>query len=43
MIYVFGGFLVVTGIKMLLQGEEKLDPEKKPGGAAVSAHNARDS
>jgi tellurite resistance protein TerC len=30
MIYVFGGFLVVTGIKMLLQGEEKLDPEKNP-------------
>jgi len=30
MIYVFGGFLGVTGIKMLLQGEEKLDPEKNP-------------
>ena len=30
MIYVFGGFLVVTGIKMLLQSEEKLDPEKNP-------------
>ena len=30
MMYVFGGFLVVTGIKMYLQGEEKLDPEKNP-------------
>ena len=30
MIYVFGGFLVVTGIKMLLQGDEKIEPEKNP-------------
>ena len=30
MIYVFGGFLVLTGIKMLLQGDEKLEPEKNP-------------
>ena len=30
MIYVFGGFLIVTGIKMLLQGDEKLDPNKNP-------------
>ena len=30
MIYVFGGFLVVTGVKMLLQGDEKLEPEKNP-------------
>ena len=30
MIYVFGGFLVVTGIKMLLQGDEKIAPEKNP-------------
>ena len=30
MMYVFGGFLVVTGIKMYLQGEEKLDPERNP-------------
>jgi tellurite resistance protein TerC len=30
MIYVFGGFLVVTGIKMFLQGDEKLEPEKNP-------------
>jgi tellurite resistance protein TerC len=30
MIYVFGGFLVVTGIKMLLQGHQKLEPEKNP-------------
>ena len=27
MIYVFGAFLVFTGIKMLLQGDEKLKPE----------------
>ena len=30
MIYVFGGFLVVTGIKMYLQGDEKIEPEKNP-------------
>lgn len=30
MIYVFGAFLVFTGIKMLLQGEEKLDPQRNP-------------
>jgi TerC family integral membrane protein len=30
MIYVFGGFLVITGIKMLLQGDEKIEPEKNP-------------
>jgi tellurite resistance protein TerC len=30
MIYVFGGFLIVTGIKMLLQGDRKLDPGKNP-------------
>jgi len=30
MIYVFGGFLVVTGLKMLLQGDEKLEPERNP-------------
>lgn len=30
MIYVFGAFLVVTGIKMLLQGDEKIEPEKNP-------------
>jgi len=28
MIYVFGAFLVITGIKMLLQGNEKIEPEK---------------
>jgi tellurite resistance protein TerC len=27
MIYVFGGILIVTGIKMALGGEEKIDPE----------------
>jgi tellurite resistance protein TerC len=30
MIYVFGAFLTVTGIKMLLQGDEKLEPDKNP-------------
>jgi tellurite resistance protein TerC len=30
MIYIFGGFLIVTGVKMFLQGDEKLDPEKNP-------------
>ena len=30
MIYVFGGFLVVTGVKMYLQGDEKIEPEKNP-------------
>jgi tellurite resistance protein TerC len=30
MIYVFGGFLVFTGVRMLLQREEKLEPEKNP-------------
>jgi len=28
MIYVFGGFLVVTGIRLLFAGEEKIEPEK---------------
>ncbi|HEX2261635.1 MAG TPA: TerC family protein, partial [Candidatus Binatia bacterium] len=30
MIYVFGAFLIVTGIKMLLQGDDKLQPDKNP-------------
>ena len=30
MIYVFGAFLVVTGIKMYLQGDEKIEPERNP-------------
>ena len=30
MIYIFGGFLVITGIKMFLQGDAKLEPEKNP-------------
>lgn len=30
MIYVFGGFLVVTGIKMLFAGDEGVHPEKNP-------------
>ena len=30
MIYLFGGFLVITGIKLLLAGDEQIDPEKNP-------------
>lgn len=30
MIYVFGGILIVTGIKMAFGGEEKIEPEKNP-------------
>jgi tellurite resistance protein TerC len=30
LMYVFGGFLVFTGIKMLVAGDIKLDPEKNP-------------
>jgi tellurite resistance protein TerC len=30
MVYVFGAFLVFTGIKLFLQGDEKLEPEKNP-------------
>lgn len=30
MIYVFGGFLVFTGIKMFFQGDEKIEPDKNP-------------
>jgi tellurite resistance protein TerC len=30
LIYIFGGFLVITGIRMLTSGDEKLEPEKIP-------------
>jgi TerC family integral membrane protein len=30
MIYIFGGILIITGIKMAFGGEEKIDPEKNP-------------
>lgn len=30
MIYVFGAFLVFTGIKMYFQGDEKIEPDKNP-------------
>jgi tellurite resistance protein TerC len=30
MIYIFGGILIITGIKMAFQGEERLDPENNP-------------
>lgn len=29
-IYLFGGFLVITGIKMFFAGDEKIEPEKNP-------------
>ena len=29
-IYIFGGFLIITGIKMLFKGEDKVEPEKNP-------------
>jgi tellurite resistance protein TerC len=30
LIYIFGGFLIVTGIRMVTAGDAKLDPEKNP-------------
>jgi tellurite resistance protein TerC len=30
LIYIFGGFLVYTGIRMLISGDLKIDPEKNP-------------
>ncbi|MGH7783565.1 MAG: TerC family protein, partial [Candidatus Binatia bacterium] len=30
MIYVFGAFLIITGIKMMLQNDAKLEPDKNP-------------
>ena len=30
LIYIFGGFLIYTGIRIATQGEVKLDPEKNP-------------
>jgi tellurite resistance protein TerC len=30
MIYIFGGFLIFTGIKLLFVGDEKIEPEKNP-------------
>src|ERR1044071_5267030 len=29
-IYVFGGILILTGVRMLLQEEERIEPEKNP-------------
>ena len=29
-IYIFGAFLIVTGIRMLFQGDTKIDPDKNP-------------
>lgn len=30
LIYIFGGFLIYTGIRMVTSGETKIDPEKNP-------------
>jgi len=30
LIYIFGGFLIITGIRMIISGDIKLDPEKNP-------------
>jgi tellurite resistance protein TerC len=30
LIYIFGGFLIITGIRMLTSGDAKLEPEKNP-------------
>jgi tellurite resistance protein TerC len=30
LIYIFGGFLIITGVKMLLSGDAKLEPERNP-------------
>jgi tellurite resistance protein TerC len=30
LIYIFGGFLIITGIRIITQGDLKLDPEKNP-------------
>lgn len=30
LIYIFGGFLIFTGVKMLLSDDSKIDPEKNP-------------
>ncbi len=29
-VYIFGGFLIFTGIKLLVQGDDEVDPEKNP-------------
>ncbi|HXH19720.1 MAG TPA: TerC/Alx family metal homeostasis membrane protein, partial [Chitinophagales bacterium] len=30
LIYLFGGFLVITGIRMAVEGEKKIEPERNP-------------
>jgi tellurite resistance protein TerC len=30
LVYIFGGFLIITGIKIVTQGEMKLDPQQNP-------------
>jgi tellurite resistance protein TerC len=29
-VYIFGGFLIITGVRMLFSGDAKIDPEKNP-------------
>jgi tellurite resistance protein TerC len=30
LIYIFGGFLIITGIRMVVSGEAKIEPDKNP-------------
>lgn len=30
LIYIFGGFLIITGIRMLTSGDQKIEPDKNP-------------
>src|SRR5688572_30121397 len=30
LIYIFGGFLIITGLRMIIGSEEKIQPEKNP-------------
>lgn len=30
LIYIFGGFLIITGLRMLTSGDQKIEPEKNP-------------
>ena len=42
MIYIFGAFLIITGVKMLLQGDHKARPAEKPRGSPVPALDTLD-
>jgi tellurite resistance protein TerC len=30
LIYIFGGFLIITGVRMLTSGDQKIEPDKNP-------------